>query len=164
MLKLSGAVLIILAFSLWGILKSEKLKKRNESLLRIISSLSLLENEVAYAQKSMRDALFSIGTLTDMPFFTAVSENIGNFKMQDVFSAALSKCNMCLSKADTHTLLEFSQNLGNLDCASQIKSILHTKELFKIAQAEACEDYKKYSRLYRSTGLLLGVLFSLILL
>lgn len=164
MLKLSGAVLIITAFGLWGFSKSEKLKNRNESLLRIISSLSLLENEVSYAQKSMRDALFTIGALVNMPLFTAVSENIGNLAMQEVFSGALSKCNMNLSNNDKQMLLEFSQNLGSLDCASQIKSILHTKELLQTAQNEAYEEYKKYSRLYRSTGVLLGVLFSLILL
>lgn len=164
MFKLCGAILIISAFSLWGFSKSEKLKTRSESLLHIISALTLLENEISYAQKSMRDALLQIGTLTNIPFFTAVSENIGTSDMQEVFSLALSKCNMNLSKSDNQMILEFSQNLGDLDCASQIKSILHTKELCKIAQGEAYEEYKKYSRLYRSTGFLLGVLFSLILL
>lgn len=164
MLKLTGAVLIISAFGLWGFSKSEKLKKRNESLLNIISALAILENEVSYAQKSMRDALLQIGTLTNIPLFTAVSKNIGTSDMQEVFSSALSSCNMNLSKGDNQTLLEFSQNLGGLDCVSQIKSILHTKELLKMAQNEAYDEYKKYSRLYRSTGILLGVLFSLILL
>lgn len=164
MLKLAGAVLIIFAFGLWGFSKSERLKNRNEDLLRIISALSLLENEISYAQKSIKDALFSIGTLTNMPFFTAVSENIGVSDMRKAFSSAISECNMSLSKADSQMLLEFSQNLGNLDCASQVKSILHTKELFKMAQSGAYEEYKKYSRMYRSTGILLGVLFSLILL
>ena len=164
MFKLAGAVLIISAFGLWGFSKSEKLKTRNESLLNIISALALLENEISYAQKSMRDALLQIGTLTNIPLFTAVSKNIGTSDMQEVFSSALSNCNMSLSKSDNQTLLEFSQSLGGLDCVSQIKSILHTKELLKMAQNEAYEEYKKYSRLYRSTGILLGVLFSLILL
>ncbi len=164
MLKLSGAVLIISAFGLWGFSKSEKLKSRNDSLLHIISALALLENEISYAQKNIRDALSLIGTLSNMPFFTAVSENIGSSDMQEVFSSVLSRCNMNFSKSDNQTLLEFSQNLGNLDRVSQIKSILHTKELLKIAQSEAYEEYKKYSRLYRSSGILLGVLFSLILL
>ncbi|MBR4723782.1 MAG: stage III sporulation protein AB [Clostridia bacterium] len=164
MLKLTGAVLIISAFGLWGFSKSEKLKKRNECLLNIISALAILEKEVSYAQKCMRDALLQIGTLTNIPLFTAVSKNIGTSDMQEVFSSALSSCNMNLSKGDNQTLLEFSQNLGGLDCVSQIKSILHTKELLKMAQNEAYDEYKKYSRLYRSTGILLGVLFSLILL
>lgn len=163
MLKLSGALLIFFAFGIWGFSKSEDLRKRSENLLRICSCLTLLETEISYGQKGIRDALMLIGTMENLPLFVAVSENIGASPMQKVFSDAISKYDMRLSKSDNLALLEFSQSLGNLDSASQIKSILHTKELLKNAHAEAYEEYKKYGRLYRNMGLLLGALFSLIL-
>ncbi len=163
MLKIFGSLLIIFAFGILGFSKSENLRKRSENLLRITASLTLLENEISYGQKGIRDALMSIGTIENLPLFTAVSENIGILPMQKVFSDAISKHDLKLSEADNLTLLEFSQNLGALDTDAQIKSILHTKELLKNAQAEAYEEYKKYGRLYRNIGFLLGILFSLIL-
>ena len=163
MLKLLGSLLIVSAFSICGFLKSENLKKRSENLLRIISSLSLLENEISYGQKGIRDALMSIGTTKNLPLFAAVSKNIGVSPMQNVFADAISKYDMKLSKTDNLVLLEFSESLGALDSTAQIKSILHTKELLKNAQTEAYEEYKKYGSLYRNIGVLSGILFSLIL-
>ena len=163
MLKLFGSLLIVSAFSICGFLKSENLKKRSENLLRIVSSLALLESEISYGQKGMRDALMSIGTIEKLPLFTAVSKNIGTSSMENVFADAISKYDMKLSEADNLTLLEFSQSLGSLDSTAQIKSILHAKELLKNAQKDAYEEYKKYGRLYRNMGLLLGILFALIL-
>ena len=163
MLKIFGSFLIISAFSIWGFSKSENLKKRSENLLRIISCLTLFENEISYGKKGIHDAFSAIGAAENLPLFTAISENIGFLSMQDAFQDAITKCNMCLSKSDNMTLLEFSENLGSLESSAQIKSIIHTKELLKTAQLEAYEEYKKYGRLYRNMGFLLGILFSLIL-
>lgn len=163
MLKLFGSCLIISAFGIWGFLKSAGLKKRNENLLCIISALTLLENEISYGKKGLREALLSIGNAEKLPLFISVSENIGTFSIQNAFETAISKCDMSLTKSDQMVLLEFSQSLGTLETSAQISSILHTKELLQIARLEAYDEYKKYGRLYRNIGLLLGVLVCLIL-
>lgn len=163
MLKLSGALLIISACGIWGFLRSKNLRKRSENLLRIMSSLTLLENEISYGQKDIKGALLSIGTIEELPFFTEIAEKIGAFSIHKSFDSAISKCDMGLLKCDKQILLEFSQSLGALDAASQIKSIAHTRELLRKVQEEAYDEYKKYGRLYRNIGILLGIFLSLIL-
>ena len=163
MIKLLGTLLIITASSALGFLRSQRLKKRSDNLSRLISALVLLETEISYGQRSIKDALLSIGISENMPFFSHISEKIGSLSVSDAFSDSIKCCDMCFSGTDNTTLLEFASTLGSLDTSSQIKSIMHTKELLGIAQKESYEYYKKYGRLYRNMGLLLGILFSLIL-
>ena len=164
MLKFAGMILITAACSLWGISKSEALKLRSESLLHISDALTLLENEISYGQKNIKEAILSVGTMKNLALFMKVSEKIGMVSVREAFSDAILCSKTGLSESDNLILLEFAQNLGNLDKNSQIKSINMTKERLINAQSEAHEDYKKHGKLYRNIGFLLGILFSLILL
>lgn len=163
MIKLLGAVLIFFASGALGFLKSQRLKRRSDNLSRLVSALVLLETEISYGKKSIKSALFSIGLSEKLPLFTLISEKIGALPVADAFSDSLKRCDMCLSGSDKAILSEFAATLGGLDTMSQIKSIAHARELFKIAQREAYENYGRYGRMYRNMGLLLGVLLLLIL-
>ena len=164
MIKLLGAIFIVFGASAYGALKSGRLNYRSLNLDRLISSLVLLEMEISYGKKGLKDTLLSIGVSENMPLFTMSSEKIGELSVCEAFSYSIKNCDMCFSDSDKSVLYEFAASLGSLDTLSQIKSIVHTRELLKIAQKEACENYKRYGRLYRNMALLLGLLFSLILL
>ncbi|MBR4721066.1 MAG: stage III sporulation protein AB [Clostridia bacterium] len=163
MLKFFGAVLIVSAFGIWGVSKSERLKKRCDSLLTIISSLNLLENEISYCEKDISSALLSVGVMENLPFFRSIAENLKNSSAFQAFSNALKNDDMCLSKSDREILLEFSQNLGSINKDFQISSILHTKELLASSRVSAYSDYEKYGKLYRNMGFLLGCLIALLM-
>ena len=163
MLKFFGAVLIISAFGIWGVSKSKRLKKRCDSLMTIISSLNLLENEISYGEKDISSALSSVGVMENLPFFRNIAENLKNSSVFQAFSNALKNDDMCLSKSDREILLEFSQNLGSVNKDFQIGSILHTKELLVSSHISACSDYDKYGKLYRNMGFLLGSLIALLM-
>lgn len=163
MFKLSGAVLIISASCVWGFSKSVRLKKRAENLIRMVASLVMLENEISFGGKNIKEALSAIAKAEKLPFFAEVSERIGELSVSEAFSEAISKADMQLSGTDNAAILEFSRNLGGLDTASQIKSIAHTRKVLETAQAEAAEDYRRYGNMYRSMGFLGGILFALIL-
>lgn len=163
MIKLLGTFLIVVATSILGFVKSQRLKRRNDSLCRLISALVLLETEISYGKKSIKDALFSIGVSENLPLFTSASEKIGTLSVSDAFSYGIKSCDMCFSEADNSIILEFADTLGSLDTQSQIKSIAHTKELLGILKKEAIEYYNRYGRMYRNMGILLGILLSLIL-
>ena len=163
MLKLPGAVLIISASCAWGFSKSLSLKKRAENLTRMTASLMLLENEVSFGGKNIKEALFAIAKAEKLPFFAAVSEGIGRLSVSEAFSEAVSECDMHLSGTDNAAILEFSRNLGGLDTAAQLKSIAHTRKVLERAQEEAAEEYRRYGNMYRSMGFLGGILFALIL-
>jgi len=164
MLKFFGAVLIISAFGIWGILKSKKLKNRCDSLLTIISSLNLLENEISYGEKDIASALSSVGIMENLPFFIEIAENLKKSSAFKAFSNALDDTKMCLSQTDKDILLEFSQNLGTVSKDFQVGSILHTKELLASSRISACSDYEKYGKLYRNMGFLIGSLIALIMI
>ena len=163
MLKLFGAVVIVFTFGLWGVSKSERLKKRRDSLNLTISSLNLLENEIDFSQKDIASALLSVGNMGNMPLFTEAAKLLKNSTVQNAFIDALKSSDMCFSRSDRDIFQDFSQSLGSLGKEAQIKSILHAKELFCESYSYACEDYGKYGRLYRNMGFLLGILVAIIL-
>ncbi|MBQ6907446.1 MAG: hypothetical protein IJQ28_03620 [Clostridia bacterium] len=164
MLKFFGAVLIVSAFGVWGISKSKRLKTRCDSLLTIISSLNLLENEISYGEKDIASALSSVGAMENLPFFIEIAENLKKTSAFCAFSNALNGTEMCLSQTDKDILLEFSQNLGTVSKDFQVSSILHTKELLLSSRNSACSDYEKYGKLYRNMGFLIGTLIALIMI
>ena len=163
MLKLFGTVMIISAFGIWGVSKSEKLKRRCDSLSLMISSLTLLENEIDYSQKDIAAALMSVGIIRNFPLFINAAKGIYKTTVQQAFGDAVKSSGICLAKSDREILTEFSQSLGTLEKDSQIGNIRHTKALFAAAKTSACEDYEKYGRLYRNMGFLLGILVSVLL-
>lgn len=164
MLKFFGAVLIISAFGIWGVSKSKRLKKRCDSLLLIISSLNLLENEISYGQKNIASALLSVGTMENFPLFTEAAQNLENSSAFLAFSEALKNPDLCLLQSDREILLEFSQNLGSVSKEFQISSIFHTKELLSSSRLSALGDYEKYGKLYQNMGFLIGTLIALLMI
>ncbi|MBR4173083.1 MAG: stage III sporulation protein AB [Clostridia bacterium] len=164
MIKLFGACLIVSAFGIWGVSKSKRLKTRCDSLLSAISSMNLLESEIAFGGKDISAALFSVGMAENMPLFTEIAENLENSTMFAAFSEAVKKSHMCFANADKDVFAEFFTNLGALSKESQIAAISHTRELLSACRHQASEDYRKYGRLYRNTGFLLGLLIAIILI
>lgn len=163
MLKLLGAIIIVLASGIWGISKSEKLKKRSDGLLKVISAMHLLENEISYSQKEIAKALMSVSIMENLPLFADISEKLGRLDAPKAFSDALDVSDMNFSKSDKNILIEFSQNLGTLSKDFQLESLLKTSELLSNAQLSAYEEYKKYGKLYKNMGFLLGILTAILL-
>lgn len=163
MLKLLGAIMIVLASGIWGLSKSKKLKKRSDGLLKVVSAMHLLENEIFYSQKEIAKALMSVSIMENLPLFADISKRLGRVDAPNAFADALDASNMNFSKSDKNILIEFSQNLGTVSKEFQLESLSKTSELLSNAQLSAYEEYKKYGKLYRNMGFLLGILTAIIL-
>ena len=163
MLKYLGASLIILSSSMYGIKKSEQLRKRCENLALIKNALLLLQSEISYKSGDIKSVLASVGKNQNLPLFIIAAQNIES-SLSEAFSHALGICDMSLVGTDKEIILELAKNLGSLDSSSQIKMISRTASELSARQESANADYAKYGKLYRSAGLLTGLLFSIILL
>ncbi len=164
MLKLTGAVMIIVSAALWGFMQSDRLKRRRTELTRIISGLTLLENEITYGKRDIKRILISVGEMNELEFFELAGEYVECYGIKDGFLKAVQeKCDMLLG-TDKEVLSVLSENLGMTDGGTQIKSIRHAKALLENAEVAASESYEKNGRLYRSAGVLAGLATVILLL
>ncbi|MBO5059757.1 MAG: stage III sporulation protein AB [Clostridia bacterium] len=157
MLKLIGAVMIIVSGAAWGFLQSERLKKRTEELEKLISALGLLENDIAYGKRDIKTALYSIGRLQDVKLFCSAAENMDSVGIKNAFLSALDTHGEYLSGTDKEAAAVLADNLGMTDSSTQIKCIRHTVGILKTAHENAVCEYEKSGKLYRGIGVLAGL-------
>ena len=163
MLKLIGAVIILVSGSVWGFLMSDKLKRKAQELGKIISGLMLLENEIYYGKRDIKTVLSSIGDSQKIEMFKDVSENIEKNGIKLSFSDAIKK-NSLLLGTEKEALTVLSENLGMTDSDTQIKSIRHAKKLLETAKDVADEEYEKSGKLFKSAGVLGSIAVVILLL
>ena len=161
--RIVGAAMIILAGSLLGFLKADSLKRRVQNINRIISGLNLLETEISYERKNLKPVLFSIGERLRIDFFKRMSEEIDKNGIRKALKIALSEEEDLLEE-DKATILDLGENLGMTDRDSQVIAIKRAVSGLCEAKKQAETEYERLGRLYRSTGVLGGILVAIILI
>ena len=159
MLKLIGAIMIILSGTALGFSKAEVLKTRWKSLSKIIYSLRIMENEISYGKNSMDRILERIEHLEGLSFNQKESENAG-----DCFYRSVCRDELKLDRSDREILEGFSKTLGTTNSGVQLKNIKNTVKSLELSQQGAKDDFERHGKMYRSIGVLVGILAVIVLM
>ncbi len=163
MLRIIGAAMIIFAGSMLGFLKSDGLRKREECLDRIISGLNLLETDINYEKTDLYDALFSIGKNHNIRTFENIAKNLSKIGIRNAIGVALEEEAFLLER-DKAPLRTLGDNLGMTDSKTQSQAIKRTVLSLLEGKKNAQEEYARFAKLYRSCGVLGGILGAIILI
>ena len=163
MLRIIGAVMIVSAGSMIGFLKSEALKKRTESIEKIISGLNLLETDICYSETDLSGALFSIGENHKIGMFKTIAKNLSKDGIKAAIGTALGEEEFLLER-DKAPLRALGDNLGMTDSLTQSQAIKRAVLSLLEGKKNAQDEYKRLGRLYRSCGVLGGILGAIILI
>lgn len=166
--KLVVSVIIIILSGYIGMYKSKGLKTREYILKDMVTFLSLVENEIKYMmsilpnayessrQKLVTDLKFSIGQIVvDMLSKTSIIE-IGQ---SIVFN--ISKLNE-LTDYDKNVIVSILKNLGRSDLEGQINIIQNGIKVLENQIIEASEIKNKNSKLYKTVGIITGIMIVII--
>lgn len=162
MVKLAGAVMTGLASGYFGLKLSMSLKKRIQSLNDIDASLELLESEISFSANRLEGALRRADR---NGLFTAAADGMNGAGIKKAWENAVDsmKNRLCLADADCEALYMLGSNIGRTDAENQIKHIKYVKSAVR-AQAESAQsEYDRFGRLYRSGGILVGLMIIIIL-
>jgi len=159
MLRIIGAILIISGGTLLGLLKSSVLKKRWDGISKILYSLRIMENEISYGKSSMDTIFEKIERLGGLKFSENKHENAG-----ECFSEAVKGEELHLEKEEDEVLRRFCETLGTTDSIVQLKNIKTTIKSLEILEDEAKSGYRKYGKVYRNMGMLIGLLAVIVLM
>ncbi|MBQ7986106.1 MAG: stage III sporulation protein AB [Clostridia bacterium] len=163
MLRIIGAAMIIFAGSMIGFLKSDALKKRAECLDRIISGLNLLETDISYGKTDLSCALFSIGETHKIGMFKTIAKNLSKDGIKSAICTALGEEEYLLER-DKAPIKALADNLGMTDCVAQVQAIKRATSSLLDGKKNAQEEYARLGKLYRSCGVLGGILGAIVLI
>lgn len=163
MVKLLGAVMVGAACGYFGFKMSFSLKKRAKSLSDIASSLEMLESEISFSASKLKKAFFRIDR---NGLFTLAAGNMENDGIRAAWSGAVKemRTKLCLAEADSEILLMLGENIGRTDADDQIKNIKYIKSMISRQEECARNEYEKFGKMYRSGGILTGLMIVIILI
>ncbi|MCI8403565.1 MAG: hypothetical protein HFE49_01550 [Clostridia bacterium] len=163
MVKIFGAVMTGFACGYFGFRMSMTLKTRLKNLGDIAASLEMLESEIVFSVNKLKKAFLSIDR---NGLFTLAAEDMEDKGIGKAWAAAVNgiKSRLCLTEADSDILLMLGRSIGKTDTDDQIKNIKYIKSLIKEQEKQAREEYGRFGRIYRSGGVLAGLMLIILLI
>ena len=170
-LKIIGGLMILAACSLAGIAAANRFSFRPKDIRRFRSSVQMLETEIIYGCTPLPQALNNISTKVEGPlkkFYSMISEDLngGNSYSLDVsWSKGADKLfkDTRLKNTDRELIAEFGKVLGSSDREDQKKHF----ELFYIQLKQheevAEEERGKNEKMYKTLGILSGLVIFILL-
>jgi len=171
MLKMFGAVLIVLAGTLAGLQRARQYADRPRQIRSLIAALQRLETEIKYGFTPLPDALRKIGAQARGPvqqmFVTAADEMSppNNRSAKEAIEQAMEihGSNTALKAPEKEIIRQLSCTLGTSDRSNQTTHITLALQQLNQEELAARDDQGKYEKMSKSLGLLLGVLIVILI-
>ncbi|MFD0675326.1 MULTISPECIES: stage III sporulation protein SpoIIIAB [unclassified Paenibacillus] len=171
MLKLLGAMLILLAATSFGFYQAQQYARRPKQIGDLIRALQRLETEIIYGSTPLPDALLQVAKTCPPPIhliFRHVAEELtraGGRSVQSIWQQTVSSdwrhTSMKPGEQDIFRQLGFT--LGLSDGADQVKHLRLTVQQLQSELETAQEERKRYESMWRTLGLLMGALIVILM-
>ncbi|MDQ0269402.1 stage III sporulation protein SpoIIIAB [Cytobacillus purgationiresistens] len=171
MIKLFGAVLIIVATTLVGFEFSRHLSERPRQLRLLKSALQSLEAEIMYGHTPLHEASRRLAAQLAKPlstFFHSFSKKLTDTEttVNEAWEKSLKEIwkSTALKRGEYEIMKQFGETLGRHDRISQQKQIQLTLAHLEREEADAYDKQAKYERMAKSLGFLSGLLLIILLI
>ncbi|MDS1030079.1 stage III sporulation protein SpoIIIAB [Bacillota bacterium LX-D] len=171
MLKIIGALLVIIVCSLFGFRIGKYFQLRPIQLRELRSLLNLLETEIVYASTPLPIALEKLAHRCSKPldtlFLTTREGLLSGYGLTaaEAWEKGVAKIKnvIMLDPEDLSILNDFGMGLGSSDKQEQIKHLELTKEYLKQQEYKAEQKKVQNERLCKTMGFLTGMIIVLIM-
>lgn len=171
MIKLLGALCILFAGTLLGFYQALQLSRRPSQIRQLIQALQRLETEVMYGFTPLPDAFRAISKPLSAPlaklFQLAADQLIGNkgFTTQESLQYAVSECwkHTSMKQSERDVVEQLGYSLGITDREDQIKHLRLAISHLHAEEATACDEQKRFEKMWKSLGLLSAALVVLLM-
>lgn len=169
-MKFIGALFILATTSLLGFEYARRLQERTKQLRLLRTALISLEAEIMFGHAPLHEASRRIARQIANPIgelFDTFADHLiqRDIRAKEAWEFSLQEIwkKTALKKAELDILLQFGENLGRHDLEQQQKQIRLALTHLEREEKEAEEIQKSYGRMYRSLGILAGLLLTLLL-
>ena len=171
MLKLLGAIIIVMGSSGLGFSLSQELIYRHRELKRLKRWMLYLHSQIRYQNTNLAVAFHDVAGKAEGlfgEFFEEVSKQMQRFE-GDEFTVIWKKqveerfAKSHMNKEDKEKLCSLGDTLGCLDKQMQLDTLDYYIEQLDLDIVQASENIKNNTKLYRSLGVMGGILITLII-
>jgi stage III sporulation protein AB len=160
MLKLAGAVLIILAGGVAGMIRARDYTRRPRELKALLAALQMLETEIIYTATPLGEALDRVaaaGGREIRPLFSGAAAELKGMTgctAAEAWQNSLSRCYPAssLRDSDLNILRNLGSALGISDRRDQSKHLRLASEQLKLEALKAEEDAAKNVKMWNCMG------------
>ncbi|MEG9297331.1 stage III sporulation protein SpoIIIAB [Mangrovibacillus sp. Mu-81] len=171
MIKIIGAIFILLSTSWAGFEVSKYLTERPRQLRMLKVALQSLEAEITYSHTPLHEATRKISKQLQKPvswFFENFSKKLTEqeISVKKAWEDSLDEVwkLTAFKSGEFEILKQFGENLGKHDLITQQKHIHLALKHLEREETEAVERQRKYEKMTKSLGFLSGLLLIILLL
>ncbi|MCJ8011195.1 stage III sporulation protein SpoIIIAB [Paenibacillus sp. KQZ6P-2] len=171
MLKLIGAVLILLSGTLAGFHQASRFAARPRQIRELILAMQRLETEISYGFTPLPEAFRKMSDQLGEPLkhiFKSAAGHMasgGGITAQESIQRSLHENwkRTAMKTPERDILHQLSFTLGTSDRQDQIKHIALAAQQLKHEEVVARDEQAKYEKISRSLGLLIGALIVILI-
>jgi len=171
MIKILGAVFILLASTWTGFEIARHLTERPRQLRHLRTALQSLEAEIMYGHVPLNDAAMNLAKQMPKPlswFFEGFSKKLttGNTSVKEAWEECLQEVwrFTAFKQGEYEILKQFGETLGQHDRVSQQKHIILAITHLEREEQDAREKQARYEKMIKSLGFLSGLLLIILLM
>ncbi|KAB2338478.1 stage III sporulation protein SpoAB [Cytobacillus depressus] len=171
MIKLIGAVFIIIATTWAGFEAARHLSERPRQLRQLKAALQSLEAEIMYGHTPLHEAARRLSVQVTKPlstFFDIFAKKLTNSEttVKDAWEESLKAIwkATALKQGEFEIMKQFGETLGRHDRGSQQKQIMLTLTHLEREENDAHDKQAKYEKMVKSLGFLSGLLLIILLM
>ena len=170
MIKLLGAIIIIVATTWTGFEAAKHLSDRPRQLRALRSALQSLEAEIMYGHTPLHEASRRLAEQLTNPlstFFDSFAKKLTDTEttVKEAWETSLKEVwkATALKQGEFEIMKQFGETLGRHDRFSQQKHIMLTLSHLEREEADAIDRQAKYEKMVKSLGFLSGLLLIILL-
>ncbi len=166
--KITGIMLIIICCSLSGIKASDRLKKYSESCELLEETVNRIGIMIRYKSLNIYGIISELKkseSLSGLEFIKNLPDDYENFQenFSDLWCRAVNS-DSGIGDDEKKILTAFGETFGSGDIKGELSEIEMLIENLRIAGEKRRREYEKKGRLYRSVGILSGVMTGILIL
>ncbi|MCS1350772.1 stage III sporulation protein SpoIIIAB [Mechercharimyces sp. CAU 1602] len=171
MMKLFGAILILISTSISGWMFAKRFAERPKQIRQLCQALALLETDIVYGSRPLSEAFAHIAhrepaAIGSIFHRCAVHlQELDGASTFECWEKALSEVwpRLDLQAAEKEILLDFGKTLGMSDRDDQLQHLQLTVSNLQVEENHAREEQGQYEKMWKSVGVLGGALLIILL-
>lgn len=167
MVKYLGIILIIMSCTGIGLNASNKLKNYRNSCRRLIEIVNSIAVMIRYKQMTFYEIAGELKTQSDLSqmqfvrYLPTSYNGIKSFSEEWEYSAR-HDCE--IGEEEKNLLCGLASKLGTTDTSGQLSSLELLNEQLKKIEIRRNDEYSRKGKLYRSIGLLAGIMIGIVVI
>ena len=162
--------LLILIFALSsaiGITISKIYENRVKELKEFKNILNIMKTKIKFTYEPLQEVFREIAKENSTKIekiFGKMANQINYAQVSEVWTNCIQEADICINQEDKDVLKKLGKLLGQTDVEGQVSEIDVTQSFLDVQIEKAEEEKKKNQKMYKTLGVVIGLVFVIILI